>query len=572
LEFLAHPAPERHDVGARHRRLRPGGRGGSGRRRVRVDPFVVLLRPGAQRERHVHPISAQSLLQLRAGSLDRSAARGVGEQAPVVVGHDHVGAHRRPCVADRVLLGVAAEEAAQVAAGAGVRQLSAEAPVALVGIRGHGRENSRPCPEGASAARRRRPPGAIPWSEGMIEESEKPGAGESDFLAERRARRATESGEAALQRRAEAAEATVQTLESHVASLQQRLRDAEQERRRVAELLEAERAHGAERESELRRVKQREYAEQQLRVEAEDRVSGLERDGRERSEQLAQRVTAGESESGELARGIEELRRQLAEAEQSAAAERAGLRRAESELQTRVSQLERRAEQIERGLHAERGARERAERELAEVREGHRRMEGLLGEIRALVGRLAAMLGAMRRGPEAPPREPAMPPRDPGPLAPRRPAALAGQQRGMEMADALAAAVERLRARALSAPPLPEDPAEPPPPGGAVEAPAALLPPDPSAPEPGAAPPAAGAPRAPHAPAEPASSAPSAPVQEHEAPPAAEPTRQPPLVPQAQAPPPYEVPIPLPVPRAEETGPETDPAHPAARREHRHSR
>ena len=66
----------------------------------------------------------------------------------------------------------------------------------------------------------------------------------------------------------------MQTLESHVASLQQRLREAEQERRRVAELLEAERAHGAERESELRRVKQREYAEQQLRVEAEDRLSG----------------------------------------------------------------------------------------------------------------------------------------------------------------------------------------------------------------------------------------------------------------------------------------------------------
>ena len=72
----------------------------------------------------------------------------------------------------------------------------------------------------------------------MIEESGTPGAGgegrgrigESDFLAERRARRATESGEAALLRRAEAAEATVQTLESHVASLQQRLQDAEQER------------------------------------------------------------------------------------------------------------------------------------------------------------------------------------------------------------------------------------------------------------------------------------------------------------------------------------------------------
>ncbi len=387
----------------------------------------------------------------------------------------------------------------------------------------------------------------------MIEESEKPGAGESDFLAERRARRATESGEAALLRRAEAAEATVQTLESHVASLQQRLRDAEEERRRVAELLDAERAHGAERESELRRVKQREYAEQQLRVEAEDRVSGLERESRERSEQLAQRVTAGESESGELARRIEQLRRQLAEAEQSAAAERAGLRRAESELQARVAQLERRAEEIERGLRAERGARERAERELAEIREGHRRMEGLLGEIRALVGRLAAMLSGLRReAPAAParPREDAAP-REAGPLPPRRPAALAGQQRGMEMAEALAAAVERLRARALSAPPLPEDPAEPRLPGAVAEAPTAPLPADPEAPRPA---PGTGAPE--------------------QEPPAAPPSRRPPLVPQAQEPPPYEVPLPLPAPRAAEpaAGMETSPAHPAAQREHKHSR
>ncbi|MGO9488916.1 MAG: hypothetical protein ACLQBB_07795, partial [Solirubrobacteraceae bacterium] len=107
----------------------------------------------------------------------------------------------------------------------------------------------------------------------MVEESETPGQGgesrgrpgEADLLAERRARRATETGEAALQRRAEAAEATVQTLERHVTSLQQRLREAEEERRRMAEVLAAERAHGVERESELRRVKQREYAEQQLR-------------------------------------------------------------------------------------------------------------------------------------------------------------------------------------------------------------------------------------------------------------------------------------------------------------------
>jgi predicted nucleic acid-binding Zn-ribbon protein len=61
---------------------------------------------------------------------------------------------------------------------------------------------------------------------------------ERDLLAERRARRAAESGENALVRRAETAEATVKTLEGHVSSLQQRLEDAEQDGRRTAELAE----------------------------------------------------------------------------------------------------------------------------------------------------------------------------------------------------------------------------------------------------------------------------------------------------------------------------------------------
>jgi len=306
----------------------------------------------------------------------------------------------------------------------------------------------------------------------MVEESETPGEGgrmgESDFLAERRARRATETGEAALLRRAEAAEATVKTLESHVASLQARLQEAEEDRRRTAALLEAERAHGAERESELRRVKQREYAEQQLRVEAEDRVSGLER---ERRSEPAVAAPAGEHELATLSGRIDGLQRQLAEAEQAAGAERASLRRAEADLQSRVAELERRAEEIQRGLLAERSARERAERELAGIREGHRRMEGLLGEIRALVARLGALLGGSRSRPEPPPEQTPMQP-GVGPVSPSAP------QRGLEMADALAAAVERLRSRAQTAPPLPEDPGE----GLAATAISSGPIPDPSAP------------------------------------------------------------------------------------------
>lgn len=314
----------------------------------------------------------------------------------------------------------------------------------------------------------------------MVEESENPGSGprmgESDFLAERRARRATETGEAALLRRAEAAEATVKTLESHVASLQARLQEAEEERRRAAALLEAERAHAAERESELRRVKQREYAEQQLRVEAEGRLSGLEREDRERAVRTDVAGAAGERELAELSQRIDGLQRQLAEAEQSAASERAALRRAEGDLTTRVAGLERRAEELQRGLQAERSARERAERELAGIREGHRRMEGLLGEIRALISRLGSVIGTLREKP-APPAAPAPQPLRAA-LGATEPSALA-RQRGEEMAEALAAAVERLRARASSAPPLPEDPGE-----HVAAAPV----PDPSAPVPPRAP------------------------------------------------------------------------------------
>jgi hypothetical protein len=65
-----------------------------------------------------------------------------------------------------------------------------------------------------------------------------PEPGEPDLLAERRARRIADPTEAALLRRAEAAEATVRTLETHVASLQQRLRDSEGDTRHTSDLAE----------------------------------------------------------------------------------------------------------------------------------------------------------------------------------------------------------------------------------------------------------------------------------------------------------------------------------------------
>jgi hypothetical protein len=270
----------------------------------------------------------------------------------------------------------------------------------------------------------------------------RPRRDEGDLFAERRARHAAESGEAALTRRAEAAEATVQTLERHVASLQQRLREAEDERARVDELLEAERAAALEREHELRRIKQREYAEQQLRVEAEDRLASADRDSRAEIERLSVRLDASEREARELGLRLEAVQRHLAEAEQETGAARAAVRRSEQDLQLRLSQLERRASEIQRGLEEERAARERSERQLQSMRGGHRRMEVLLGEMKGIVARVSVVLAAeehaARAGTSAPVGVSAAP--------------VAGEPRGGEMADALAAAVERLRARAASSP------------------------------------------------------------------------------------------------------------------------
>jgi chromosome segregation ATPase len=274
---------------------------------------------------------------------------------------------------------------------------------------------------------------------------------EGDLLAERRARRAAELGDTALMRRAEAAEATVQTLETHVASLQQRLQEAEEERRRAAEVLDAEQAAAvsgrrSSTEQELRRARQREYAEQQLRVEAEDRCIDVERESRSEIDRLTRRLGASERGVRELAGELERVQRELAEAEQAAAAELATLRRTERELQARLVELERRAHETDGGLRTERAAREQAEGQLESMRESHRRVEGLVGELRGVVARLRAAAAT------APTRAESVGV-DVDPLPTLRGGPAEGQRE--EMADALAAAVERLRARV-------EDVGEPP--------------------------------------------------------------------------------------------------------------
>ncbi|MFI5003862.1 MAG: hypothetical protein ACHQE6_02495 [Solirubrobacterales bacterium] len=120
------------------------------------------------------------------------------------------------------------------------------------------------------------------------------------MLAERRARRAWLSSPA-LARRAEAAETTVHTLEAHLTDLRRRQVEAEREREIAAAQL-------AERDRELRRVKQREHAEQQLRVEAEEAAVRLRRGHRGELDRLQRRA----EEAHAAAQHAEEQRAALA--------------------------------------------------------------------------------------------------------------------------------------------------------------------------------------------------------------------------------------------------------------------
>jgi hypothetical protein len=228
---------------------------------------------------------------------------------------------------------------------------------------------------------------------------------EGDLLAERRARRAAESGEHALTLRAEAAEATVRTLETHVASLQRRLQDSEEESRRTAELLDAaELARAAERselaqraqpqvstlalERELQRASQREYAEQRLRIEAEERAAERERESRSELDRLSRSLSSSERDAQLLTARLETAERELAEAEQAVVAERAEAHRVASALRAQLTELDGRAGELQRLLELERSGRERAERALERLGAAQHNAQLLLGGLAETVGRL----------------------------------------------------------------------------------------------------------------------------------------------------------------------------------------
>jgi hypothetical protein len=253
----------------------------------------------------------------------------------------------------------------------------------------------------------------------MIEESETPDVGSqsdttSDVLAERRARHA----DPAVIRRAEAAEAVARNLETHLAALEQRIEEVGRERERVAQQL-------GERETDVRSVKQREYAEQQLRVEAEERSDRLQREMRIQIQELSNRLEETERHVRELSAELTQLRERDArltpivrELMDVAAGLRAGFER---ELTTLREELQ---QQVV-------WERETYVRELTAM---GARMEDLRFELTRTAADLRAQLSAE--------------PLDAGLLQhTTEPQSEREAAHRREMADALVAAVERLRTR-----------------------------------------------------------------------------------------------------------------------------
>jgi chromosome segregation ATPase len=218
----------------------------------------------------------------------------------------------------------------------------------------------------------------------VIPEEEEEEAAQRDTNAERRARRAW-LGDAVLLRRAEAAEASLRSLEAQL----------------------------AERELELRRVKQREHAEQQLRVEAEE--------------------VAVRARSGHRAE-LDRWQRRLDTAH--AATKRVQAQR--DTLAAELAAVSASAERLEGSIHA-------LQLVAAELRTSVAREHA---DSRARIAELEVRLERLRA------RRPAAPVR---PDAEDR--SEIGQQRREEMTSALAAAVTRLRSRPVGL----EQPATPPP-------------------------------------------------------------------------------------------------------------
>jgi hypothetical protein len=280
---------------------------------------------------------------------------------------------------------------------------------------------------------------------------------EGDVLAERRARRAWLSSPA-LARRAEAAEAAVHTLEAHLADLRRRQLEAERQRELATTQL-------AERELELRRVKQREYAEQQLRVEAEEAAVRLRRGHRAELDRMQRRA----EEARAAAQHAEEQRDALAARLAGVAASCSRLQRGVAALQSAVVELR---ASLERDHQAAQARIRELEHELERVRavkvqppsvsgvEGSQPAEAQPAEGSQLAGEAQHAEGSQpTQGPqpagEAQHAEGSQLAQGPQPAEGAQPEDLVREDalRRQEMAGALADAVERLRARVAAVEP-----------------------------------------------------------------------------------------------------------------------
>jgi hypothetical protein len=311
---------------------------------------------------------------------------------------------------------------------------------------------------------------------------------ERDVLAERRARRAG-PGEPAEFRRADAAQDAAHALERQLADLRRRQMEAERERERLSEQL-------AGREHELRRVKQREYAEQQLRVEAEENVSRLRRRQRAEIDRLQRHVEEARRAMQSTGERAEELRvraeqdrdeaeRRRKETERRlAAAERERLRAEQrgATLAARLTTVSDSCARLQTGMLVLEGAAGALRAEVEEEREtANARIHELERRCAAAADRVwelereCAAADVRVRQLERALEPPAVP----------RPAAASPEARRDEMAGALAAAVERLRARVATVEELdPDEPQTPTPP--TPETPAAASVPETTAAEPAA--------------------------------------------------------------------------------------
>ncbi len=271
---------------------------------------------------------------------------------------------------------------------------------------------------------------------------------ERDVLAERRARRGEPVGDPILIRRAETAEATAHALQERLAGIQARLQEAEQASRETSQRL-------AEREQELTRASQRlSEGELQLRT-ISTRLADRERELHTVSERLSDRE-----------RDLSAVSERLAQREQQ-------LARAELEIRGRVDALERRVEEVQEDLARERAARLAAESELEALKAAQAAVQPLVGDLRQIAGRLRALAEAggptaeadasLTPGPLAWAEQPASPEELAGIVAP--PAAVApsaqAEASSEQMAEALAAAIQRLRARVVAVGELQESEAEP---------------------------------------------------------------------------------------------------------------